>query len=155
MDEDRLLVERRVLGYGIATQRLAPHDPTRTDVVLAVSDGRRDLQLVEGVRALGQDLEAAFATGLGTDALNLEFGFDGMRAIAEEYDQAIMGERIRASAASVLVREPRVRRVIEVTLSFERPEGQPAARRDNAAVECVFETVLGRREQMSFMEERS
>ncbi|HYF90102.1 hypothetical protein [Azospirillum sp.] len=149
MDDERKLLERRVLGFGIRTGRIAPDDPTQVDVAFVQVNGKRMLPIVEGAEALAQDLEAAFATGLGTDLLNLGFGFDGLKTIAEEENRAMQSERIRASAAAVLVRDARVRTVVEVTVAAG-PPARPGRRPIHAVVECLFETVLGQRERVTF-----
>jgi len=150
MVDDSKLVERRVLGYGLAARRADNHDPTRADVVFErdPGTGRRGLPLVAGAEALAHDLEAAFATSRGTDLLNRDFGFDGLRAIAEEEDRAVLRERIRAAAAAVLMRDARVRRVLEITV------GPNPATKENrathAVVDCMFETILGGRQRVTF-----
>lgn len=151
--EDRLLVERRVLGFGFKTTSVGAN---LVDVQLqsALPDEGETARLsfpeVQGIDALVQDLQAAFLTGLGTDPLNLDFGFDGARAISEETQRGVLAERLRASAAAVLVREPRVRQVVSVTLGYgtegAAPDDNAKGRPTDAVITCTFDTVLGRRE---------
>lgn len=154
-DEDRALVERRVLGFGFKTTSLGTNlvDVQVERIPIGVEKRERVLFAeVEGTQALVQDLQAAFLTGLGTDPLNLDFGFDGARAISEETQRSVLAERLRASAAAVLVREPRVRQVVAVTLGYgtgDKPADEavkPSGRLTDAVITCTFDTVLGRRE---------
>jgi hypothetical protein len=140
---DMELLERRAFGWGLAAPRLAPGDPTRRDVAWRTRNGRRDLATVEGAEALAQDLEAAIATGLGTDPLNLDFGFDGARIIAETEGIGLQRERLRAAVAQVLAREPRVRRVLDVQV--ESRAAEPGGPVRDAVVTAIFETILGNR----------
>jgi phage baseplate assembly protein W len=146
--EDQLLIERGVFGFGLKTTLVGVN---QTDV--AMDDAT--LSEVQGTEALLQDLRAAFLTGLGTDPLNLDFGFDGARAISEESRRTVLAERLRASAAAVLTREPRVRQVISVVLDYAREEtarndqsndDKQRSRAGTAVITCIFDTVLGRRE---------
>jgi hypothetical protein len=132
---------RRALGWSLACEPVAPSADVGRDVVLRDrGDGRRDLALVEGPANLAQGLQIALTTGLGTDPFDIGFGFDGLRALAEETDPLLVRERVRVAVAQVLRRDPRVQRIVDVTLST-RAES-PDARR-TLRIDCTFEAVGG------------
>jgi phage baseplate assembly protein W len=111
----RRTLARRMLGWGPAAPLIEPGDTGR-DVVLVPRDGsgRLDLACVEGAANLGQDLAVALTTGLGTDPFNSAFGFDGLAAMVDEQTPALVRERMRASVAKTVTRDPRVRTVTAV-----------------------------------------
>ena len=113
-DPRRALV-RRTLGWGAAAPLVEPGDIGR-DIVLMPRDdsGRLDLACVVGAENLGQDLAVALTTGLGTDPFNAEFGFDGLTAMVEEQAPALVRERLKASVAKTVARDPRVRSVTAI-----------------------------------------
>lgn len=113
--DPRRTFARRTLGWGAAAPLVAPGDIGR-DLVLMRRDGsgRLDLACVEGAQNLGQDLAIALTTGLGTDPFNGEFGFDGLAAMVEEQEPALVRERLRASVAKTVARDPRVRTVTAI-----------------------------------------
>ena len=98
------------------------------------ADGRNELGVVEGIENLAQGLQVAFTTALGSDVFNVEFGFDGLRALAEETDPRLTRERGRVSAAQVLRSDQRVRQIVDVQLA-----GAGRA----VTVRCMFEAVSG------------
>jgi phage baseplate assembly protein W len=106
---------RRTLGWGAAAPLIEPGDVGR-DLVLVPRDGsgRLDLACVEGADNLGQDLAVALTTGLGADPFNADFGFDGLAALVEEQEPALVRERLRASVAKTVARDPRVRSVTAI-----------------------------------------
>lgn len=145
--EGRDLVERRSLGWGLAVEPLTPGDYTRVDI--AFSKGTRTPALVEGQQALRQDLTLAFCTGRGTDPLNLDFGFDGPRLVAEEDDRALLRERLRAAAAMVCDRDSRVRKVLDVQL--QAASSTPGGPLRDLVITARFETALGEPADMTFI----
>ncbi len=148
LDRELSLRRARLLGWGIAAPPMLPGVDIGRDIVLAEgADGRgRDVARVVGVDALAQDLGVAFTTALGTDVLNVAFGFDGLRALVEETNPVLLRERVRIAVIQVLRRDPRVRRVLDVTLdgdgggALERPSGGGGR---VLRVRVAFETVSG------------
>jgi phage baseplate assembly protein W len=106
---------RRTLGWGVAAPLVSPGDVGR-DLVMARRPGssRLDLACVEGAANLGQDLAVALTTGKGDDPFNVEFGFDGLAALVEAQAPSLVRERLRASVAKTVARDPRVRTVTAV-----------------------------------------
>jgi hypothetical protein len=114
--------ERRLFGWGIASEPLDPAVIYSRDITLSVkADGTRDLVLVDGLAALEQDLVTAFATALGGDPLNSAFGFDGLRIIGEELDPLMLRERLRGAVVQLLRADPRVIAVLQVLIGEEVP----------------------------------
>jgi phage baseplate assembly protein W len=113
--DPRRTLARRTLGWGAAAPLVESGDVGR-DIVLMARDGsgRLDLACVEGAQNLGQDLAVALTTGLGTDPFNAGFGFDGLAAMVKEQAPALVRERLRASVAKTVARDPRVRTVTAV-----------------------------------------
>jgi hypothetical protein len=126
---------RRALGWGLECALITPGADIGRDLVLRPNaDGRNELGVVEGIENLAQGLQVAFTTALGSDVFNVEFGFDGLRALAEETDPGLTRERGRVSAAQVLRSDQRVRRIVDVQLAN-------AGR--VVTVRCMFEAVSG------------
>lgn len=113
-DARRALV-RRSLGWGAAAPLIEPGDVGRDLVMMPrPGSGRLDLGCVEGALNLGQDLAIALTTGRGNDPFNVDFGFDGLSALVYEQAPALVRERLRASVAKTVARDPRVRSVTAV-----------------------------------------
>lgn len=111
----------------------AAADPLAADLVLR--DG--DLAVVDGTDGVLQSVRLALTTAPGTDPLDLGFGFDGLRVIAEERSPELARERLRVAVLTVLRRDPRVRRVLDVRV-------EPAGGADRALViGAVLETDTG------------
>lgn len=126
---------RRALGWGLECALITPGADIGRDLVLRPNaDGRNELGVVEGIENLAQGLQVAFTTALGSDVFNVEFGFDGLRALAEETDPRLTRERGRVSAAQVLRSDQRVRQIVDVQLA-----GAGRA----VTVRCMFEAVSG------------
>ncbi|MBS0290804.1 MAG: hypothetical protein JSS07_12315 [Proteobacteria bacterium] len=143
----RQMVERRLLGWGVAVAPLASGDCTRVDLAFE----RGALVAVESRAALLQDLALVFCTGLGTDPLNMGTGFDGPRLVAEEDDPAMLSERLRAAAALVPHGDPRVARVVDVQLAAAVAEDERPgrARPTRLVITTVFDLVTGERVDVS------
>lgn len=90
---------------------------------------------------LSQSLEIALTTALGSDIFNTDFGFDGLRALAEETSAVLVRERVRISVVRVLQKDARIRGILDVSL------GDGAARTGSGfgrlEVSVGFETVSG------------
>jgi hypothetical protein len=133
---------RRALGWGLECALITPGADIGRDLVLRPdAGGRNQLAVVEGIENLAQGLQIAFTTALGSDVFNVEFGFDGLRALVEETDPRLVRERGRVSAAQVLRGDQRVRRIVDLQLPDADP-GDADARR-TVTVRCMFEAVSG------------
>jgi hypothetical protein len=155
MSDGADVVRRRLLGRGLACPRIDPTLDHGRDLVLAMGPGGLDLAPVEGLDNLSQCLEVALTTALGDDVFNIGFGFDGIRALAEETSPVLVRERIRVAVIRVLADDARVLRIIDLKLLDGRLEpGSPSGGADAAAradrwrtvrVDVAFETVSGER----------
>ncbi len=145
-DEQELL-RTRLLGRA---PRCALVGDLARDLVLARgADGKVDLDMVAGMDALGQSLSVAVTTPLGGDVFNTDFGFDGLNALSDATTPLLVRERVRVGIVSLLRKDPRVSRVVDVKLvdqRLESPDAGPARRLD---VRVVFETVTGDRLALS------
>jgi len=150
-EQERERVRNRLLGRGLT---LKPLDTGASnggwpdaglDLELARDTaGRRDLTFVSGMDCLVQDLTVALTTALGSDLFNTAFGFDGVRAMAEESNPLLVRERVRVSVIDVLRRETRVRRIVDVKFDDERLDRPVSAGSSRSLrVRVVFETVTG------------
>jgi len=138
------LVRRRLLGRGLA---LTPVGTLGRDLVMT-SDGR-DLRLVDGVNNLAQSLAVAVLTPLGRDVFNVDFGFDGLNALADESSPVLQRERVRVSIVQLLRKDPRVSRVVDVRLVDHRLEAPSTGAARQLDVKVVFEAVSGDRMALS------
>jgi hypothetical protein len=154
-----LAEERRLYGWGLASEPLDPAVIYSCDVALAAKpDGTRDLVLVDGLATLEQDLVTAFATALGGDPLNSAFGFDGLRIIGEELEPLMLRERLRGAVVQLLRADPRVIAVSQVLIGEEIPPPSADAttaeppRREFGVVDilAVFWIVGGATTQVRF-----
>lgn len=136
--------QRGLLGWGLASEPVDPGVDIGRDLVLrTVPGGGRDLGTVAGVPNLVQALEIALTTALGADVFNTAFGFDGVRMLAGSVDPSLVREGIRVAVVDVLRRDPRVQRIVEVSVVDPPADPDPGAARRTATVRCVFETVAG------------
>ena len=141
-DAQQELVRRAVLGWGLACPEILPGVDLGRDLQLITQpDGTKDFALVEGVENLGQSLTVALTTLLGSDVFNVAFGWDGLNALAEETSPSIMRERTRVSVAQLLRRDPRVRRITDVSLSGEGGIQAPTGGSRELEVKVAFETA--------------
>ena len=128
----------RVLGGNIlARQRGTKWKPGKN-----VGRGKDDtlFALIEGMDNLGQALTVALTTPLTGDVFNVDFGFDGLNAIAEQTVPIMVQERIRIAVITLLQKDPRVRRIVDVKLQDGRLNN-PCANIRELDVKVVFETV--------------
>ena len=129
------LVRRRLLGWSLAFEEVEPGGDIGRDLVL---DG--GLAVVDGVDNLAQALAVALTTALGADIFNTSFGFDGLNAVADEPDPTLARERVRVAVVQMLLRDPRVRRILDLRLE-DATLTDPVERRRTAAIRVAFETV--------------
>lgn len=117
LTRERENLHKRILKEGIETTPIFPGKDIQRDIVLSQSDNGLDFAMVSGFDNLAQVLETALTTRLGDDIFNINFGFDGINAIAEETNAILQKERIRIAVIRVLEKESRVRRILDVQLS--------------------------------------
>lgn len=134
------LARRRALGWGLRCDPVFPGVDVGRDLRLRRGPAGLDLATVEGVDCLAQDLSVALTTLLGSDVLNTTFGFDGLRAVAEETSPVLVQERLRVAVVSVLSRDPRVRRIVDVKFEDSRLEAPEPGNRE-IGVRVAFETL--------------
>jgi hypothetical protein len=142
-DSEREALRRRVLGVGAACEPIDPGLDVGRDLRMAAdAEGRLDLARVEGLDNLGQVLALGLTTLLGSDVFDVRFGFDGVRAMAEEHDAMLVRERVRVGIVNLLNADPRVRRVVDVELADGRLAAPSSGSRE-LEVRVVFEAVSG------------
>jgi phage baseplate assembly protein W len=132
------VVRRRLLGRGLA---LTPAGGLGRDLVLR-ADGT-DLAMVDGVDHFANVLATAVLTPLGGDVFNNDFGFDGLNALAEETTSALQRERVRVSIVTLLRKDRRVSRIVDVKLIDQRLEAPTTGAARTLDVRVAFETVSG------------
>ncbi|MEO6772038.1 MAG: hypothetical protein ABI467_03340 [Kofleriaceae bacterium] len=135
-ERERELQRKKLLGWGFALAPIDGADDLSRDLVIA----NNTLARVEGIANLGQDLTVALTTLLTGDVFNVDFGFDGINALAEETSPILVQERVRISVVTLLQKDPRVRRIIDVQLEDGRLI-HPGAGTRELDVRVVFETV--------------
>lgn len=132
-------MRRSLLGRGL---RCDPVNDRGRDLSLRRgANGLLDLDFVEGVDNLSQVLAIAVTTPLGGDVFNVEFGFDGLNALADAEAPILQRERIRVAVVNLLRRDPRVSRVVDVKLLDRRLEAPDTGTSRQLEVRVVFETV--------------
>jgi phage baseplate assembly protein W len=118
---ERDAVRRRLLGWSVACDPLLPGVDHGRDLVLQGGNGEPlDLARVASMDCLGQSLEIAITTALGSDVFNTAFGFDGLNALVEETEPVLIRERVRIAVIQLLLKEPRIRQILDVNLGDER-----------------------------------
>jgi phage baseplate assembly protein W len=134
------LLRKRLLGRGLRCAPTAPGLHLGRDLVFDASNG--DLAIVDGADNLAQALAIALTTPLGGDVFNIDYGFDGLNAMTEESSPVLVQERIRIAVISLLQKDPRVARIVDVRLEDGRLS-TPGAGNRVLNVKVVFETVSG------------
>jgi phage baseplate assembly protein W len=134
------VLRRRLLGWSVACTRIDPAGDLGRDLGLVrdASTGLVDFAQVERIDALGQSLQLALTTALGSDVFNTDFGFDGLVALVEETSPSIVRERVRVAVVQVLRKDPRVLSVHDVDVG---DDFVPGSRELNVTV--AFQTVAG------------
>lgn len=142
MDQEqaREALRRRLLGWGLECELISDADITRDLRLVPNASGKLDFSTIEGIDNLGQALSIAVTTALGADPFNVSFGFDGVNAIATESNAFMQRERVRIGLVTLLRKEPRVRRIVDIQLQDERLT-QPIAGSRTVDVRVVFETI--------------
>lgn len=151
---ERQAVANQVLGRSFRLDQIFEGLEIGRDLVIADGPNGKDLAWVVGMDCMGQALKMALTTAVGSDVFNVNFGFDGVNAIAEETDPVLMRERIRISIVKVLQRDPRVRRIVDVRLidgrlnapstgTLETASELPTSLSRELSVVVSFEVVTG------------
>lgn len=136
--DDSAIIRRRLLGVGLRADQVSPADTARDVSMRRTADGT-DLDVVEGIGALGQDLAIALTTLQGTDFCNTAFGFAGLGPLATQTSPVLAREALRAAVAALVAADPRVRQVTGV--SVDVPGGAASSRR--LAISVTFEAISG------------
>jgi phage baseplate assembly protein W len=139
-EQERKLLQRSLLGWGLACEPTDGSFDIGRDLVLVADDSGRDVKVVEGMDNLGQVLQTSLTTPLGGDVFNVDFGFDGLNALAEETVPVLVQERVRIAIVTLLKKDPRVRGIVDVTLEDGRLANPGSAARE-LDVRVAFETV--------------
>lgn len=143
-EQEKDALQARLLGRGPLLGLIDADADISRDLSFAVgANGTRDLVFARGIDCLTQDLSLALTTLLGSDPFNTTFGFDGVRALAEESSALLIRERVRVAVIQTLNRDVRVRRVIDVKLDDERLDRPVGAADRTLRVRVVFEVVTG------------
>lgn len=141
-ERERELLRERALGWGITCEEVMPGIDLGRDINLVEGPNGLDFARVSGIDNLAQSLKIALTTCLGSDIFNIDFGFDGLNALAEESNAVLVRERVRVSIIQLLRKDPRVRSIVDVKLGNERLDA--SVTRDRILdVRVVFEVVSG------------
>jgi phage baseplate assembly protein W len=108
-------MQARTLGRGLACVATHPGDDVSRDLVLRTGPAV-DLEMVRGIDNLDQCLAIALTTALGSDVFNTSFGFDGLNALVEETNGALVRERVRVAVINVLTSDSRVRSITDLNV---------------------------------------
>ncbi len=138
-ERERAVLRRRLLGWSLVCAPVNGPQDLQRDLIMSPAG---DFAAVEGVANLAQALAIALTTPLTGDVFNVDFGFDGLNALAEETIPIMVQERIRISVITLLQKDPRVRRIVDVKLQDGRLTN-PGANTRELDVRVVFETVTG------------
>lgn len=109
------VVQARTLGRGLACVETHAGEDIGRDLVLTTGSAV-DLAMVEGIENLDQCLAVALTTALGSDVFNTGFGFDGLNAMVEETNGALVRERVRVAVINVLSSDSRVRSITDLNV---------------------------------------
>jgi hypothetical protein len=133
---DEAVRRRRLLGVGLRADLVDRRDLAR-DVSLRRSPGGVDLDVVEGLDSFVQDLAVGLTTLRGSDPFNSRFGFLGLSPLAEQTSPAIAREALRSAVAQVIAADPRVRRIVDLTVTTPAPGAR------SLDVRVSFEAISG------------
>jgi len=78
------------------------------------------LALVAGTQNVAQSLSVALTTLRGSNVFDATFGFDGLNALAEQIEPSLIREQVRIGIITLLDRDPRVRKIVDVNLDDGR-----------------------------------
>jgi phage baseplate assembly protein W len=114
-------LRKRLLKSSIKTKLIFEGKDIQRDIVLKQGETGLDFDMVTGFDNLTQSLSIALTTRLGADIFNIQFGFDGLNALVEETNPILQKERIRIAVIRVLEKDSRVKRILDVRLSGDKP----------------------------------
>lgn len=148
-ERERQAAQRRYLGWGLAFEPTMAGVDLARDIVFDDGPNGRALALVEGTGNVAQSLAVALTTLRGSNVFDATFGFDGLNALAEQIEPNLIREQVRIGIITLLDRDPRVRKIVDVNLDDGR---LGAGRADDAAaaalrssrtlqVQVQFETI--------------
>ncbi|MCG5444172.1 hypothetical protein NIE79_002317 [Micromonospora sp. NIE79] len=150
-ERERQAAQRRYLGWGLAFESTMPGVDLARDVVFDDGPNGRVLAVVAGTENVAQSLAVALTTLRGSNVFDATFGFDGLNALAEQIEPNLIREQVRIGIITLLDRDPRVRKIVDVNLDDGRL-GVGATGADDAAgaalrssrtlqVQVQFETI--------------
>jgi hypothetical protein len=115
------------------------------DISFSAGANGRVLDLVRGPGNVSQALSVALTTLRGSNVFDAEFGFDGLNALTRNIEPVLVREQVRVGVITLLDRDPRVRRIVDVNLDDGRlgtataDAGLRASR--TLQVQVQFETI--------------
>lgn len=142
-------VARRVFGRGLSLEEVQTYGQVGLDVAWEkrTVDGRelRDVALVAGGDNLAQALRVALLTPLGSDLLNVRFGFDGLRALSQPFDHLMLEDILRLAVIRTVGNDRRIKRILDVALEMPEDEEERAefVQHRRWTVRVDARTVLG------------
>ncbi|WP_410808997.1 hypothetical protein [Micromonospora sp. 067-2] len=119
-ERERQAAQRRYLGWGLAFEPTMPGLDLARDIVFDDGPNGRVLALVAGTGNVAQSLAVALTTLRGSNVFDATFGFDGLNALAEPIEPTLVREQVRIGIITLLDRDPRVRRIVDVNLDDGR-----------------------------------
>jgi hypothetical protein len=140
-EREREAAQNRYLGWGLAFTETMPGIDLARDISFTDGANGRALDLVRGPGNVTQSLAVALTTLRGSNVFDAEFGFDGLNALAGSVEPVLVREQVRIGVITLLDRDPRVRRIVDVNLDDGRlGTGVPDASR-TLQVQVQFETI--------------
>jgi phage baseplate assembly protein W len=119
-ERERQAAQRRYLGWGLAFEPTMPGVDLARDIVFDDGPDGRVLALVAGTDNVAQSLAVALTTLRGSNVFDATFGFDGLNALAEQIEPNLIREQVRIGIITLLDRDPRVRKIVDVNLDDGR-----------------------------------
>ncbi|MGC4757981.1 hypothetical protein [Micromonospora trifolii] len=150
-ERERQAAQRRYLGWGLAFDTTMPGVDLARDIVFDDGPNGRVLALVAGTDNVAQSLAVALTTLRGSNVFDATFGFDGLNALAEQIEPNLIREQVRIGIITLLDRDPRVRKIVDVNLDDGRlgvaatgaddPAGAALRSSRTLQVQVQFETI--------------
>jgi hypothetical protein len=155
-ERERVTAQNRYLGWGLAFGDTLPGIDIARDISFSPQAGGRALDLVRGPGNVSQALCVALTTLRGSDVFDAEFGFDGLNALTRAIEPVLIREQVRVGVITLLDRDPRVRRIVDVNLDDGRLGTGSSAVELHASrtlqVRVQFETITDDRLEVSLGE---
>jgi hypothetical protein len=142
-------IARRAFGRSVALEEVETYGQVGLDAAWETRtvDGRelRDLALVSGGDNLAQALRVNLLTPLGSDLLNVRFGFDGLRALSQPFDHLMLEDVLRLAVIRTVGGDRRIKRILDVALELPEDEKKRAefVQHRRWTVRVDARTVLG------------